>query len=216
MDEEPEFLATFITVDTAETDKTYNDATVFSFWGLYKIQDQGIETAQLALHWIDCVELYIEPKDLESELRQFYTQASRHKIKPILIAIEKKSTGVMLLSLLKNWRGIEIRHIERTAQSGSKITRFLEIQPLIASQQVSLPRHGKHTSFCLDHCKKITANNTHRYDDIADTLYDAVKLGLIDQSLLLQRQQRQATSKTISHLARHFQHLNRLREERLC
>jgi len=27
---------TFITADTAETDKTYNDPTVFSFWGLYK------------------------------------------------------------------------------------------------------------------------------------------------------------------------------------
>ena len=68
-------------------------------------------------------------------------------------------------------------------QSGSKITRFLEIQPLIASRRISLPQNGKHTSLCLEHCKKITANNTHRYDDIADTLYDAVKLGLIDQSI---------------------------------
>ena len=115
LDEEPEFLATFITVDTAETDKTYNDATVFSFWGLYKINNQGYETDQLGLHWIDCVELHIEPKDLETELRHFYTQANHHSIKPNVIAIEKKSTGVMLLSLLKSWRGIEIREIERTA-----------------------------------------------------------------------------------------------------
>jgi hypothetical protein len=33
---------------------------------------------------------------------------------------------------------------------------------------------------CIDHCRKITANNSHRHDDIADTLYDAVKLALID------------------------------------
>lgn len=28
---------------------------------------------------------------------------------------------------------------------------------------------------------KITANNTHRYDDIADTLADAIKIALIDK-----------------------------------
>jgi predicted phage terminase large subunit-like protein len=215
LDEEPEFLATFITVDTAETDKTYNDATVFSFWGLYWINDHHVKTNQLGLHWIDCVELHIEPKDLETELRHFYTQASRHPVKPSVIAIEKKSTGVMLVSLLKSWRGIEIREIERTAKSGSKITRYLEIQPVIASQRVSLPRYGKHTQHCLEHCKKITANNTHRFDDIADTLYDAVKLGLIDQSILFQQQQHHKTNKVISELAQHFQHVNRLREERL-
>lgn len=216
LDEEPACLATFITVDTAETDKTYNDATVFSFWGLYHICDQGLETDQLGLHWIDCVELHIEPKDLEGELKQFYTQTHQYRIKPQLIAIEKKSTGVTLLSLIKNWRGIEIRPIERTTQSGSKITRFLEIQPIIASQRVSLPRNGKHTSFCLNHCKKITVNNTHRYDDIADTLYDAIKLGLIDQSILLRNRQRQETHHIIDSLARHANYLNRLQAERLC
>jgi hypothetical protein len=29
---------------------------------------------------------------------------------------------------------------------------------------------------CLDHIRKITANNTHRFDDIADTLADAVDI----------------------------------------
>lgn len=213
LDEEPEFLATFITIDTAETDKTYNDATVFSFWGLYHIKNESAETEVLGLHWIDCVELHIEPKDLESELRHFYTLASRHQVKPSVIAIEKKSTGVMLLSLLKSWRGIEIREIQRTVQSGSKITRFLEIQPIIASQRVSLPRLGKHTEACITHCKKITANNTHRFDDIADTLYDGIKLGLIEQSILFQ--QRHEVNHVVSTLANHFQKINQLREERL-
>jgi len=215
LDEEPNFLTTFITIDTAETDKTYNDATVFSFWGLYRIKNESAETDILGLHWIDCVELHIEPKDLESELRHFYTLASRHQVKPSVIAIEKKSTGVMLLSLIKSWRGIEIREIQRTIQSGTKITRFLEIQPIIASQRVSLPRHGKHTELCITHCKKITANNTHRFDDIADTLYDGIKLGLIEQSILFQNQQRHEVNRVISELAGHFQQVNRLREERL-
>ncbi|MGB8807117.1 MAG: hypothetical protein WCC83_04620, partial [Candidatus Rickettsiella isopodorum] len=110
---------------------------------------------------------------------------------------------------------IEIREIQRTSQSGSKITRFLEIQPIIASQRVSLPRHSKHTELCITHCKKITANNTHRFDDIADTLYDGIKLGLIEQSILFQNHQRHEVNRVISELAGHFQQVNRLREERL-
>ncbi|MGN6347090.1 MAG: hypothetical protein ACTHME_05245 [Candidatus Nitrosocosmicus sp.] len=38
LEQDPEILATFITGDTAETSKTYNDPTVFSFWGIYKIK----------------------------------------------------------------------------------------------------------------------------------------------------------------------------------
>lgn len=215
LDQEPTFHLTFITVDTAETDKTYNDATVFSFWGLYTINDQAIETNQYALHWIDCVELHIEPKDLQAELRHFYIQTSRHPIKPCVIAIEKKSTGVMLLSLLKDWRGIEIRQIERSMLSGSKVTRFLEIQPIIASQRVSLLQDAKHKNLCLNHCKKITANNTHRYDDIADTLYDAVKIALIDQSLSFNAHQKNQTDSIVAEIAQHFQEIDSLREARL-
>ncbi len=215
LDEEPDFLATFITVDTAETDKTYNDATVFSFWGLYHIKNETAETDVLGLHWIDCVELHIEPKDLENELRHFYTLANRHRVKPNCIAIEKKSTGVTLLSFLKSWRGIEIREIERSVKSGNKITRYLEIQPIIASQRVSLPCNGKHTEACITHCKKITANNTHRFDDIADTLYDGIKLGLIEQSILFSRRRHDNVNRVVSTLANRFQQLNQLREERL-
>ncbi len=54
-DEEPQMLATFITADTAETEKDYNDATAFSFWGVYKIHNNEAETDLLGLHWIDCI-----------------------------------------------------------------------------------------------------------------------------------------------------------------
>ncbi len=53
LDETPKnIVSTFITVDTAETEKTYNDATVFSFWGLYKIPELEHETDVWGLHWI--------------------------------------------------------------------------------------------------------------------------------------------------------------------
>jgi predicted phage terminase large subunit-like protein len=190
MEDEPEILATFITADTAETDKSYNDATVFSFFGIYKIKQDQYETGLMGLHWLDCVELRIEPKDLESEFVSFYNNCMRYKVKPRVVAIEKKSTGVTLLSVLKGIRGIQVIDIERTKSTGNKTTRFLDIQPFIASKQISLPKEARHTNKVIEHMRKITANNSHRHDDIADTLYDGIKLGIIDNIIMTYNPQR--------------------------
>ncbi len=181
LDLEPEFISSFITCDTAETDKDYNDATVFSFWGMYAI-NQDIDL--YGLHWIDCREIRVEPKDLYNEFMAFYFDCMRHKTKPRLATIEKKSTGVTLASSLKAVQGLQIRDLIRTKASGSKTARFLEIQPYVASKCVSLPEYGRHTKNVLEHMRKITANNSHAHDDICDTLYDAVKFALIDKTLI--------------------------------
>jgi hypothetical protein len=184
-DYDPEMVCTFITVDTAETDKDYNDATVFSFFGLYKIQHTGIETELYGLHWIDCMEMRVEPNQLESEFLSFYAGCMRHKVPPKVAAIEKKSTGVTLSSVLKKMQGLRIMDLERTKASGSKAARYIEMQPYIAGNQVSFTDGAKHIEMCTEHCRKITLNNTHRFDDIADTLYDGIKLGLIDKIILV-------------------------------
>ena len=183
LDEEPKMLTTFITADTAETNKSYNDATVFSFWGLYEVEYMGKSTNQYALHWLDCVEIRIEPKDLKDSFIEFYTECMRHPMPPRIAAIEKKSTGVTLVSVLQDLRGVTIRQIERTRASGSKTQRFLETQPYVASKLVSFTQGAKHVKSCIDHMAKITANESHRHDDMADTLADAVRLALIDKSV---------------------------------
>lgn len=181
MDFEPDLITTFITADTAETDKSYNDATVFSFWGLYKIFTMGRNTGEYGLHWIDCMEIRVEPKDLKDSFLDFWQDCARHKNPPMLAAIEKKSTGVTLVSVLKELRGIQIRGVERNRTSGSKTQRFLEIQPHVAALKISYTNSAKHMEKCLLHMSKITANDTHRHDDIADTLADAIKIALIDK-----------------------------------
>lgn len=181
----PKIISTFITADTAETDKSYNDATVFSFWGLYNITFNSVPIEGLyGLHWIDCKELRIEPKDLEEEFMDFWGSCMRHPVKPKFAAIEKKSTGVTLISVLKKIQGLRVLSVERSGTINSKTNRFLEMQQYVASKQVSLPTSGKHTTMCIDHMTKITANNTHRWDDIADTCYDAIKIALIDKVLI--------------------------------
>lgn len=180
-DDEPSILAAFITADTAETVKSYNDATAFSFWGLYKIKQNGVETNLYGLHWINNIEIRVEPAYLESEFMSFYANCMMYPVKPFLAAIEKKSTGVTLSSVLSKIQGLQIIQIERSAASGNKGDRFISIQSQIASKLISLPKDGKHTRRCIEHMIKITANESHRWDDTADTLYDAVKIALIDK-----------------------------------
>lgn len=183
LDEEPQIQSTFITADTAETSKSWNDATVFSFWGIYEIESFGRKTGETGLHWLDCVELRIEPKDLKSAFIEFWQGCMTHPKTPLIAAIEKKSTGVTLVSVLEEIRGIQIRQIERTRSSGSKTQRFLEIQPYIASRRVSFTEDARHAKLCIDHMSKITANDTHRHDDICDTLSDGIRIALIDKLL---------------------------------
>lgn len=211
LEDEPDIFYTFITVDTAETDKTYNDATVFSFWGIYKIKDHQIETDIIGIHWLNCYQCWVEPKDLESEFLQFYARAMAHKVRPAVAAIEKKSTGTTLVSILSDMRGIHIRDIERTKASGSKIERFLAIQSIVAAKRLSLPAYAEHTQQCVTHMTKITANNSHRYDDIADTCADAIQLSIIDKTI--------GTDYTFTHnpdllATKYAQHLDKLKQAR--
>jgi hypothetical protein len=185
-DQDPEILSTFITADTAETDKTYNDATVFSFWGVYKVFVEGIDTGLLGLHWIDCNECYVEPKDLKDEFMGFYRKSMGYSVKPQFAAIEKKSTGTTLVSVLKDMPGLNVVDIPRgrDALTGgvlSKAARFLRAQPYIARKQVSFNAFGSHVDMCIDHMRKITMNDSHKNDDIADTCADAIQLALIDK-----------------------------------
>lgn len=183
LDEEPDFSSTFITADTAETNKSWNDATVFSFFGVYEIETFGRKTGELGLHWLDCMEVRIEPKDLKESFLDFYGNCTLHQKPPLMAAIEKKSTGVTLVNILRELRGMSIREIERTAASGSKTQRFLEIQPYVASRRISFTAGARHLENCITHMSKITANNSHRHDDICDTLADGIRIALIEKTI---------------------------------
>jgi predicted phage terminase large subunit-like protein len=201
LDEEPNLKFTFITADTAETSKTFNDSTVFSFWGMYNIEHAGQETENIALHWIDCVELKIEPRLLEEAFFRFWQNCMTHPTPPQVAAIEKKSTGTTLVSVLKEKaRGLTVREIERTRASGSKSDRFIDMQYYISSGMVSLTKGAHHIDQCLTHMSRITPNDTHAHDDIADTLYDAIKLALIDRTLYDMGSRKKKTSVTVQRL----------------
>jgi len=181
---EPPMLATFLTIDTAESDASWADYTAMSFWGIYKLETRGVQLGIYGLHWLGARQVKIEPKDLESEFFDFYMDCMRHSCKPDKILIEKKSVGATLTSTLKNSPGLRILPIERNAGSGCKTARFYECQKFIASHQISLLKDAKHVELCLEHMRKISGNMSHAHDDLADTLEMAIRGLFIDKTLV--------------------------------
>lgn len=214
LDREPNILATFITADTAETDKTYNDATALGFWGVYEIEVFGRKTGQLGLHWLDAVEAWVEPKDLEMLFVDFWTECARHPALPKIAFIEKKSTGVTLISTIKNMQGVQIREIERGSGSGSKGARFLDVQSFVASKRVTFTKGAKHVEFCKKHMSKITANDTHRRDDLADTMADAVRIALIDNLIYKVDHKDSTSNKVMNQIAANMRKQQQIRNNR--
>lgn len=213
LDEMPEIISTFVTGDSAETKEQYNDATVFSFWGLYKLKVMNeIIPDMYGLHWIDCHEMRIEPCDLEDAFLDFWVGCMRFPVKPKFAAIEKKSTGVTLLSVLKKVQGLRVLDIERAGSANNKTTRFISMQPFIANKQITLPAGRPHTKMCIDHMAKITANNAHRFDDICDTAYDACKIAFIDKSIVVIEKDKTQSDTIIKSLASSQSKLDRLRK----
>lgn len=210
--QEPEYLETFITVDTAETDKTHNDATVFSLWGLYEVEINGRKMGQLAIHWLDCWEIWVQPFQLQGQFMSFYQAALLRTASVPTVAVEKKSTGVTLLSALEQERGLKTRSIERNVTSGCKLQRFRDIQPYVNSKLVSFPANGKHNTKCVEHCAKITGTGAHLRDDIADTLYDAVNLAKEKEKIWLSSKDKEQ-SKIYANLLANNQKLKTLRTQ---
>ena len=188
LDEMPEILETFITVDTAETTKNYSDFTVFSFWGMYKIKINNTDSPYWGLHWLNCQQFKIEPKELQDRFMQFYYDCCQFKIQPIVVGIEKKSTGATLLSVLSEIPGMRvINTIEHRVETkkidefkdefirrSNKIDRFLSCQEFVSRKRITFDKSMKHARMCIDHLGKITANDSHLHDDIADTMSDAI------------------------------------------
>lgn len=189
LENNPKILKTFITVDAAESTKKENDYSVFSFWGVYEIESNGIKTGLIGLHWLDCYEKRIEPRHIESEFTAFWMRCMAHEVKPQLALIETKSAGTTLASHLQDQPGITVWGINRTkftesnSYSGNKSQRFIRCQPYVAARQVTLPKFSLHSEKCIEHMNKITFNNSHANDDIADTAADAIQAALIDKTI---------------------------------
>lgn len=183
-DFEPKIISSFICIDTASSTKSWADYTAMGFFGIYRIEARGIDTGLYGLHWLHHKEVKIEPKDLESEFWDFYAHCGRHFVKPTHCVIEKADAGTTLLSILKEVQGLKVLDIHRKAAAGSKVERYFEMQPYIATKRISFTRGDRHVDFCINHMMKITSNMAHSHDDTCDVVQTAIQCALIEGTLL--------------------------------
>ncbi len=185
--DEPDIIYSFITADTAESEAEWADYTAFAFWGLYKLKVGLTDVpGEYALHRISHRLIKVEPKDLKDEFMDYYTECLRYKCPVSAAAIERKSSGTGLISVLKEIPGVRVINIERNASSGNKTTRFLECQRYVAEGKISLLNDSRNKDEFIDHMGKITANGTHKHDDLADVTADAIKITFIDKLITRQ------------------------------
>lgn len=184
LDKQPDILMTCIVCDTASSTKEWADYTVFGFFGIYAIKHFEKDTGLYGMHWLDCFHERVAPKDLQREFMAFYASCCAFGQVPKFAAIERKSTGETLVSVLETVQGLNIIPIERNRASGSKTDRFINCQPYVSQKLVTFPYGGKHVKSCIDELVKITAENSHRHDDQADVMADMIKMVCIDKSAL--------------------------------
>lgn len=189
LDNMPDILMTCIICDTASSVKEWADYTVFGFFGIYEIKHFNQPTGLYGIHFLDCYHERVEPKDLQNDFMSFYAKCCGFGKRPSFVAIEKKNTGETLVSVLNEVQGLNIIAIERNIKSGSKIDRFINSQSYISQKLVTFPYGARHVKTCIDELIKITAENSHRHDDIADVLADIIRMVCIDKTALAYLQQ---------------------------
>lgn len=171
----PDIEITFLTVDTACREKDWNDYTVFSFFGLYKYKIGDHVTDEWALHCLNCKQKRIEPDLIESDLMSFFGDCMNFYVKPKIIIIELAGVAYSISSSLKKKPGITVIDVQRSGSYKSKSQRFIDMQPHIKKGKVTFQAGSLHNANVIDHLIKITPNESHAHDDIADTVQMATE-----------------------------------------
>ena len=156
----PRFKRIIITADTAQKTKEHNDFSVFLVAGL--AFDGGI-------YIIDVVRGKWEAPELESKASDVF-----HKYKSMGaqgLYIEDKSSGTSLIQSIQRKQKIPVKGVKVDAD---KYTRVLGVQGYIESGYIYLPDGAEWVRDFIDECEKFTATDSHKHDDMVDTLVMAI------------------------------------------
>lgn len=164
--------------DTAFTEKTTNDYSARTTWGVFESDngEMNIILLERMNKRLEFPELLREAKDAYSK----YTKKKRNE--PPLVLIEEKATGLPLIQEMRK-TGLRVRGIKRNAHSGDKVSRCHNITHIFENGRVWVPcnvtvvdgkKHYTPKPFAqevIDQCSMFP-NGSH--DDLVDTVVDAV------------------------------------------
>ena len=163
------FTKLFFTADTAQKIKEHNDWSVFSFWGVFDNR----------LYWLDMLRGKWEAPELKKMGKVFWEKWKNgvNNRRTSLMYIEDKVSGTGLIQEFQRENQVRVKAIQRDRD---KLIRCEDALPYIECGQVLLPI-DKSYGFCplvLSEAEAFRRDNTHVHDDILDTLFDAVEIGL--------------------------------------
>lgn len=175
LDQMPDIEITFITVDTACQANEWNDYTVFSFFGVYKQKIGNYVTDDWAIHCLNVQQKRVEPESIEHELDSFLGSCLNFHVKPKIIVIELAGVAYSISGNLRRKPGITVLDIQRSGSKKSKVQRFIDMQPYVKSGKITFQHGSLHNRSVIEHMCKITPNESHSHDDIADTIQMATE-----------------------------------------
>jgi len=171
----PKFEYIVQSYDSAYTDKTYNDPTAMTTWGVFKPMD-GPMSVLLLDCWAEHLTFpKLKPKVLE-EWRVSYGEGRDAK-RPDLILVEAKASG---LSLVQELQAMHLPVRAWNPGGADKMTRLQITASIFATGRVWLPESSVHKGYVKDWAEgflsQICAFPDAAHDDYVDSATQAMRL----------------------------------------
>ena len=171
----PKFEYIVMSLDCAYTDKTYNDPTASTTWGVFKPTD-----GPMSVLLIDCWAEHLTFPDLKpkvlDEWRNSYGEGKDAK-RPDLILIEAKASG---LSLVQELQSMHLPVRAWNPGNADKMTRLQITASIFATGRVWLPESSVHKGYVKDWAEgflsQICAFPDAAHDDYVDSATQAMRL----------------------------------------
>jgi predicted phage terminase large subunit-like protein len=175
----PRFEYVVQSYDCATSDKTKNDPTACTVWGVFKPNPDKPMSVML----IDAWEEYMQYPDLRPKVVDEYTaiygdeNEFGHGKKVDLILIEDKSAGISLIQDLQR-AGLPIRSYN--PGNADKMTRLNIVSPIIAKGRIYIPESSVSLGCARDWAETVIAQLCAfpevRHDDLVDSTTQALRV----------------------------------------
>jgi len=175
----PQFEFVVQSYDCATSDKTANDPTACTVWGIFKPNDDR----PLSVMLIDCWEEYVQYPDLRArvveEATSIYGDENEfgNGKKVDLVLIEDKSAGISLIQDLQR-AGLPVRGYN--PGNADKTTRLNIVAPIIQRKRVYIPESAKHEGQARDWAEPLISQLCSfpevRHDDLVDSTTQALRI----------------------------------------
>lgn len=165
-------IRSFITADTASTEKEYSDYSVLKHWGVTKERD---------VYCLDIMLGKFEIPKLKEEVIKFWKKCNKLDMRapcciPRCVYMEDKSAGQFLNQQFIKDGSVRVQPVPRDGvNANNKVTRFMNAIPFFAQLRVFFPAGHEH----IEHVKREVLGFTSLgsgtgHDDCIDNISDMV------------------------------------------